>query len=93
LHKNNVYVPNSKELINLVLKEMHSVPYVRHLVYSETIIALRRQYFLPSMKKDFFEYIAWCMECQKVKDEEDTIHQMIEDMDIGNNNSLPSTIG
>jgi hypothetical protein len=28
LHKNIVYVPNFEELRNLVLKEMHNVPYV-----------------------------------------------------------------
>jgi hypothetical protein len=30
MHKNRIYVPSSRELRNLVLKEMHNVPYVRH---------------------------------------------------------------
>ena len=28
MHKNIIYVPSSRELRNLVLKEMHNVPYV-----------------------------------------------------------------
>jgi hypothetical protein len=28
MHKNKIYVPSSEELRNLVLKEMHNVPYV-----------------------------------------------------------------
>jgi hypothetical protein len=32
MHKNRIYVPSSKELRNLVLKEMNDVPYTRHLV-------------------------------------------------------------
>jgi hypothetical protein len=30
MHKNRIYVPSSGELRNLVLKEMHDVPYVGH---------------------------------------------------------------
>jgi ribosomal protein S8 len=33
MHKNRIYVPSSGELRNLVLKEMHNVPYVGHLDY------------------------------------------------------------
>jgi hypothetical protein len=32
MDKNRIYVPNSRELRNLVLKEMHDVPYVDILV-------------------------------------------------------------
>jgi hypothetical protein len=50
-----------------VLKEMHNVPYVRHLDNHKTIIAIRSQYFWPGMKKDVVDYIPRCMECQRVK--------------------------
>jgi hypothetical protein len=30
MHKNRIYVPSSRELRNLVLKQMHNVLYVRH---------------------------------------------------------------
>jgi hypothetical protein len=33
MHKNRIYVPSSRELRNLVLKEMHDVPYVGHPGY------------------------------------------------------------
>jgi hypothetical protein len=58
MHKNRIYVPSSGELWNLVLKEMHDVPYARHLDYQKTITAVRSQLFWPGMKKDFVDYIA-----------------------------------
>jgi hypothetical protein len=63
MHKNRIYVPSSGELRNLVLKEMHDVPYVGHPSYQKTIIAVRSQFFWPRMKKDVVDYIARCMEC------------------------------
>jgi hypothetical protein len=33
MHKNRIYVPSSGELRNLVLKEIHNVPYVGNLGY------------------------------------------------------------
>jgi hypothetical protein len=45
LFQNIVYGPNSQELRNLVLKEMHNVPYVGHLGYKKTIKVVRGQYF------------------------------------------------
>jgi hypothetical protein len=64
---NRFYVPNSQELRNLVLKEMHNVPYVGHPGYQKTITTVRGQYFWPGMKKDVTDYLSRCMECQKVK--------------------------
>jgi hypothetical protein len=67
MHENRIYVPSSRELRNLVLKEMHNVPYVRHLGYQKTIAAVRSQFFWSGMKRDIVDYIAKCMECQRVK--------------------------
>jgi hypothetical protein len=69
MHKNIIYVRSYRELRNLVLKEMHDAPYVGNLGYQKTITAVRSQFFWPGMKKDVADYIARCMECQKVKDE------------------------
>jgi hypothetical protein len=69
MHKNRIYVPSSGELRNLVLKEMHDVPYAGHPSYQKTIIAVRNQFFWSGMKKDVVDYIDPCMECQKVKAE------------------------
>jgi hypothetical protein len=67
MHKNKIYVLSSEELRNLVLKEMHNVPYVGHPDYQKTIAAIRSQYFWPRMKKDITDYIVKCMECQGMK--------------------------
>jgi hypothetical protein len=63
MHKNRIYVSNSGELRNLVLKEMNDVPYVGHPSYQKTITAVRSHFFWPGMKKDVDDYIARCMEC------------------------------
>ena len=46
---------------------MCDVPYARHLCYQKIVAAVRKQYYWPGMKNDVVEYIARCMECQKVK--------------------------
>jgi hypothetical protein len=33
MHTNRIYAPSSEELRNMVLKEMHNVPYVGHPGY------------------------------------------------------------
>jgi hypothetical protein len=58
MHKNRIYVPSYGELRNLVLKEMHDVPYARHPVYQKTITTVRSQFFCLGMKKDVVDYIA-----------------------------------
>jgi hypothetical protein len=67
MYKGKVYVLNSGELKNVVLKEMHNVPYAGHPRYQKTIAVVRRQYFWPGMKKEVANYIAKCLECQNVK--------------------------
>jgi hypothetical protein len=47
MFKGKVYVSNSNELKNVVLKEMHNVPYDRHPGYQKTIAVVRSQYFWP----------------------------------------------
>jgi hypothetical protein len=57
MHKNRIYDPSSGEMRNLVLKEMHDVPYVGHLGYQKKIIEVRSQFFWLGMKKDVVDYI------------------------------------
>ena len=66
MHKDKVYVPKSRELRKMVLKEMHNVPYVGRLGYQNTIVSMRKQYYWPGMKNGIAEYIFICMECQRV---------------------------
>jgi hypothetical protein len=37
MHRGIIYVPNSQELKNLILREMHNVPYVGHLGYQKLL--------------------------------------------------------
>jgi hypothetical protein len=46
---------------------MHKVPYVGHPGYQKTIVAVKKQYFWPGMKKEVVDFIVRCLECQKVK--------------------------
>jgi hypothetical protein len=69
LYMNIIYVPNSHEFRSMILKEMHNVPYAGHLEYQRTITTVKSQYYWPGMKKEIAEYIAKCLECQKVKAE------------------------
>jgi hypothetical protein len=63
MHKNRIYVPSSGELRNLVLKEMHDVPYAGHPGYQKMITTVRSQFFWPGNEEGCFHYIARCMEC------------------------------
>jgi hypothetical protein len=58
---------NSNEMKNAALKEMHNVSYVENPSYQKTIAAIRSQNFWPRMKKEVANYIARCLECQKLK--------------------------
>jgi hypothetical protein len=51
------------------MREMHNVPYVGHPGYQKSIATIRSQYVWPEMKKEVDNYIATCLECQKVKTE------------------------
>jgi hypothetical protein len=67
LYKNKVYVPNDRELKLAILKELHNVTYAGHPRYQKTVAAVKSHYFWLGMKKEIVEYLAKCMECQKVK--------------------------
>jgi hypothetical protein len=69
LAQEQIYVPNSQELRNLVLKEIHNASHARHPGYQKEIADVRGQYLWPGMKKYVIDFIARCMEFQKVKAE------------------------
>jgi hypothetical protein len=69
LYKNIIDVPNVHDLKLMILNEMHNVPYVGPPRYQKTMATIKSHYFFPSIKKEIVEYIARCMECQKVKSE------------------------
>jgi hypothetical protein len=45
------------------------VTYAGHPRYQKTVAAVKSHYFWLGLKKEFVEYIARCMECQKAKAE------------------------
>ena len=51
MYKGRIYVPNSQELKNMILREMHHVPYAGHVGYHKTIASTKSQYYWPGMKK------------------------------------------
>jgi hypothetical protein len=59
-------VSNFMELKNIVLREMHNVSYVGNPRYHKYITVVRSQYLLLGMKKEVVNYIAQCLEYQKV---------------------------
>jgi hypothetical protein len=46
---------------------MNNVPYAGHPGYQKIIAAVKSQYYWPGMKKEVADFIAKCLECQKVK--------------------------
>jgi hypothetical protein len=67
MYRDIIYVPNSQELKNMISREMHNVPYAGHPGYQKAIAAVKSQYYCPGMKKEVVDFIAKCLECQKVK--------------------------
>jgi hypothetical protein len=46
---------------------MHNLAYVGHPGYEKTSAVVKSQYYWPGMKKEIVDFIAKCLECQKVK--------------------------
>jgi hypothetical protein len=81
-YKGRIYVPNSHEFKNIILREMHDVPYVGHPGYQKTIAAVKSQYYWLGMKKKVVDFIAKCLECQKVKVEHRHLASLLQTLPI-----------
>jgi hypothetical protein len=66
-YKGIMYVPNSQELKNMVLKDVNIVPYVGHPGYQKNIAAVKHQYYWLGMKNKVANFISMCLECKKFK--------------------------
>jgi hypothetical protein len=64
LYNNKLYVLSSVELRNMIIDEFHKRPFVVHIGYYKVVIAVRKLYYWPRMKRDIARYIAKCLECQ-----------------------------
>jgi hypothetical protein len=82
MYRGRIYVPNSQELKNMILREMHNVPYVGHPGYQKTIADVKSQYYWPGIKKEVVDFIAKCLECQKVKVEHRHLAGLIQPLPI-----------
>jgi hypothetical protein len=81
-YKGRIYVPNYRELKNLILVEMHNVPYAGHPGYHKSIAAVKSQYYCPVMKKEVYEFITKCLACQKVKEEHKHLAGLLQPLPI-----------
>lgn len=67
--KGIMYVPNQKNIKDLILDEYHIILYAGHLGYHKLITALRKEYLWLGIKKEVAEYLVNCLEYQQVKTE------------------------
>jgi hypothetical protein len=82
LFRNIFFVPNTLKLRNTMLKEMHNVPYASNPSYHKINATVRSQYLYPGMNKYVANYIARCMECQKVKTEQRHLEILLQPFPI-----------
>jgi hypothetical protein len=66
---NRLYIPSCDDLKRFIMEELHKRPYTGHLGYQKMIMATRKQFCWPGLKKDIANYLDKCLECQKVKEE------------------------
>lgn len=69
LYGGRMYVPPTKGLRTLILTEAHRAPYSAHPGVKKMYADLRSLYFWAGMKRDIADFVARCLECQRVKAE------------------------
>ena len=65
--RDGIYVPENSELKNMILREFHVKPYLGRSGYQKTLIAVKRFYYWPNLKRDVVEFVAKHFDCQCVK--------------------------
>jgi hypothetical protein len=68
-YRNRLYIPDCDDLKRFIMDELHKRPYIGHPGYQKMIMATRKQFYWPRLKKDIANYLAKCLECQQVKAE------------------------
>ena len=69
LFRGSVYVLELGDLRNLVMIEAHKAPYSDHTGVKKMHANLKQHYYWPGMKRDIADFVAQCLECQRVKAE------------------------
>ena len=62
-----IYVPMLDDLHTLVLSEVHCAPYHAHLKVKKMHANLKKIYFWVGMRHNVADFVARCLECQRVK--------------------------
>jgi len=60
-------VSDSSDLKKVILREFHAKPYSSHPGYQKTLMAVKRYYYWQNMKRDVTEFVARCLDYQRVK--------------------------
>ena len=68
-YRGSVYIPQLGDLRRLVMFEAHKAPYSVHPVVKKMHADLKKHYYWPRMKRDIVDFVARCLECQRVKAE------------------------
>jgi hypothetical protein len=68
-YRNRLYIPNCDDLKRFIMDEIHKIPYNGHPGYHKMIMATRKQFYWPGLKKYIANYLAKCLECHQVKAE------------------------
>ena len=66
-HFGHIYVLVSSDLCTLILSKAHCAPYFMHLGVKKMHIDLKQLYFWVGMRHDVADFVARCLECQRVK--------------------------
>jgi hypothetical protein len=68
-YRNRLCIPSCDDLNRFIMDELHKRPYTSHPRYQKMITATKKQFYWPGLKKDIVDYLAKCLECQQVKEE------------------------
>lgn len=53
-----IYVPDSSELKNVILREFHVKPYLGHLCYQKIMTTVNKIYYWLNLEKDVVDFVA-----------------------------------
>jgi len=62
-----IYVLDNNEQNKLILREFHVKMHLGRLGYQKTLIAVKKFYYWPNLKKEAVEFMVKCLDFQLVK--------------------------
>ena len=64
-----MYIPKAPEIWRMIFKKFHSTPHSEHPEVTKMMADIKPLYFWKGMKREILDYVARCLECQRVKAE------------------------